>query len=435
MYLVIGETPAARRVCATLEGEGSAVHLVAPTDAELDDVLRAGIVAAAVLVREDVQALRYALALAHLDPTVPQVVTLFDKTMADQLRAFLPQATVVSPAALSAPGMGGAALDADCAWIRSEPRLVRRVRHTAEGGLEETESEPVAIPLVRRLVSALRWDHRHHDAGTRLMMLGLLGLVSLLLVDWAWLVLIQHHRVDTSLLDAARVVATVGPGPTEAVGAYAAWSAVAMLASIGFTAMFTAGLIDRLFEPRLLSMIGSRTVPRRHHVIVVGMGQLGVRLCELLLSLDVPVVGVERDRSARWLPLARSLGIPVLLGEGTERRVLEKLRLGHSRSLVAVGSDDLDNVAVAVAASAVSPSTRVILRAGEQEAIAETRSLMPLGVIRDVTELAAAFVVAHLHGEEADGVLSGADVPHLRIGFDSFCPAPVASRDECVHQT
>ena len=58
-----------------------------------------------------------------------------------------------------------------------------------------------------------------------------------------------------------------------------------------------------------------------------------------------------------------------------------------------MGSDDLDNVAVAVTANAVAPATRVVLRAGEHEAIAETRSLLPLGTTRDVTALGATYVV------------------------------------------
>jgi hypothetical protein len=81
--------------------------------------------------------------------------------------------------------------------------------------------------------------------------------------------------------------------------------------------------------------------------------------------------------------------------------------LSRCLGLAAVGSDDLDNIAVAVAAAAVSPRTRVVVRAGEHEAIAETRSLLPLGVIRDVTEMAATFVVAVLLGRNVRGAVAG----------------------------
>ena len=93
--------------------------------------------------------------------------------------------------------------------------------------------------------------------------------------------------------------------------------------------------------------------------------------CTLLMALHIPVLGVERDRSAPFLSLARRLGIPVFIGDGTERRVLGKLQLSQCRALAAVGSDDLENIAVAVAAAVISPSKRVVLRAGEHEAISE----------------------------------------------------------------
>jgi voltage-gated potassium channel Kch len=192
-----------------------------------------------------------------------------------------------------------------------------------------------------------------------------------------------------ALLESARVVAAVGPGPTAGSAAYAVFSAAAMLATVGFTALFTAGLVDRMLEPRLVSLFGARRAPGRDHVIVVGMGQVGIRLCMELRRLGVPVMGVERDPAAAQLHVARALRIPVVVDHGADRGVLERLGLWRARALAAVGSDEYDNIAVAIAADAVAPGGRVVLRAGEQEAIAETRSLLPLGVTTDVVSMAA----------------------------------------------
>ena len=80
-------------------------HLVAPDDGELAAAVRHPVDSAAIMVRDDAAALRYALALAHLEHSLPLVVTIFDRTMAEQLRAFLPQATVFSPAAAATPSL------------------------------------------------------------------------------------------------------------------------------------------------------------------------------------------------------------------------------------------------------------------------------------------------------------------------------------------
>ena len=435
MFLVIGETSTARRVCGSLEGHDRVMHLLAPNDHELTLATRASLNGAAILVRDDVEAVRYAFALAHLDRSLSLVASVFDRTIAEQLKAFLPQVTVFSPAVAASPAIAAAALDPGLVWIRPESGVVAEVRHSTGEGLDESRRSRARSSLWTRLASMARLNHRGQDTGTGLLVVGMVGLTGLLVIDWLWLAVVQRHGVVASFLEAARVVATVGPGPTTTDLAYGVWTGVAMLATIAFTAVFTAGLVDRIFEPRLLGLVGSRTAPRRDHVIVVGMGQVGVRLCELLKTLGVPVVGVERDRASPWLPLAKRLDIPVLVGDGTERSVLKNLHLSRSRSLVAVGSNDLDNIAVAVAAAAVSPSTRVVLRAGEQEAIAETRSLLPLGAIRDVTELAAAFVLSTLLGDAVAGVLTVEGEAYVRLAPGRFCIVSVSRGDHCTHRS
>jgi hypothetical protein len=266
------------------------------------------------------------------------------------------------------------------------------------------------------------------DLSAHLMLGGLFGLLTVLVVDFAWLMVDGRHSASAAFLEAARVVATVGPGPTEASTAYAIFSAVAMLMCVGFTALFTAGLVDRLLEPGLIALLGSRSAPRRDHVIVVGMGQVGIRLCTELRGLGVPVVGVERDPAAPQLHVARALRLPVVSGHGGDRGVLERVGLRRALALAAVGSDENDNIAVAIAANAVAPGTRVVLRAGEQEAIAETRSLLPLGVTLDVWSIAA----AHIVGVLRDG---GAVDPVARLVAGGDGRTPAQERRSCGHAT
>ena len=126
----------------------------------------------------------------------------------------------------------------------------------------------------------------------------------------------------------------------------------------------------------------------------------------------MPVVGVERDPAAPQLHVARALRIPVVAGHGGDREVLERVGLRRALALAAVGSDENDNIAVAMAANAIAPGTRVVLRAGEQEAIAETRSLLPLGVTRDVWSIAAAHIVDVLReGSAGDPVARLLETP------------------------
>jgi hypothetical protein len=161
-FLVVGETPVARRVCATLADASRARHvrhLVTPGDAELASALSEQVTAAAVLVRDDVIALRCALALAHLDPTLPLIVTIFDRTISGQLRTFLPQALVISPADLAVPSLAGPCLDAELLASFLDADGTVRVRSDDQGCLTEYRSAR------RRAVSA-RASSQHCDRTT-----------------------------------------------------------------------------------------------------------------------------------------------------------------------------------------------------------------------------------------------------------------------------
>jgi Trk K+ transport system NAD-binding subunit len=179
-----------------------------------------------------------------------------------------------------------------------------------------------------------------------------------------------------------------------------------VLVTIGLTAMFTAGIVEHLLSGRYVGLVGRRVLPQRGHVVVVGMGQVGVRLAAELKALGLGVVGIERDISAPNLVTARALGIPVHVGDAARRRVLRRVHADRAVALCAAGSDELDNVAVAVTARAVSPTLRVVLRAGNHDVIAETQSLFRIGTVCDVTGLTACYVVHSLLDQAPAAVFS-----------------------------
>ncbi|KAB2388835.1 hypothetical protein F9B16_02665 [Actinomadura montaniterrae] len=144
-----------------------------------------------------------------------------------------------------------------------------------------------------------------------------------------------------------------------------------------------------------------------------------------LRHLHIPVLAVERDPWATNLRLAKAAGIPVLIAHAEDRAVLGRLSLHRARAFAAMGADDLDNVEAAIAALALEPDLRVVLRAGDNTVISETRSLFPIGDVCDISAMTAAAVAAAMQGESAHFVY-----PHrgkLRTHPDADCVA--AARD------
>lgn len=434
--VVVGNIEVARRTCSELVARGFEVtHLLHPTDSEMHAALTVEVRAVAILVRGDVTSLRYALLVEHLLPEVRLVVTLFDQTVAEQLLRVVPHCQVTSPANVAVPSIIGACVGPEVLAVASlggEPTMV----HAVGEGIELRQWQRRG--WFHRLPGALSGRLRPHDDATRILFIGLSGLAAILVLDWLLAVTALHQTGIRAWYVAARVVSTVGPGDADAHAPawYQVFASISMLLTIAFTAVFTAGVINRLLSSSSIGIIGSRTVPTRDHVVVIGLGQVGLTLCIELRRLGINVVAVERDPRAVNLRLAKAAKVPVLIAHAEDRAVLKKLSLHRARALAAMGAKDLDNVAVAIAALAVAPDLRIALRSGDDDVITETRSLMRIGEVCNVSALTAYAITLGLVGQPPSVVYArGLQLGAVPFGVSGADTAPVAelhtSRPRC----
>lgn len=406
---MIGDLDPARRLCAALsDGGHHVVHLLRPSDDALaahlgrrpDPESAVAPDAVAVIVRGDVAALRYALLTEHLLPRIRLVVTIFDRTVGDQLLRSIPNCTITSPAEVSVPSIIAGCLGDDVLTVdaRSTPVVVHRVG--PHGPLAEIW-RPSRIGL-GHMLSRLPEQLRRNDEASRMMVLGLAGLVAVLLTDVTLRVLALHESVLDAFFTSTHVLAAVGfvESDHHEPSWYRLVSSTLVLVTIALTAIFTAGVVDRLLSARHTGLVGRRTIPVREHVVVIGLGQVGLRLCLQLKEMGIRVLAVERDPQAVNLRLSRAAGIPVLIGNAADRHVIHRMSLPRARALAAMGSEDLDNVEATIAARAVAPDVRIILRAGEGDVIKESQSLFRIGQVRDVSALTAVAVTRAVLADE-----------------------------------
>jgi Trk K+ transport system NAD-binding subunit len=370
--LLLGQGELANAVNRSATERGAHVRqLRAYTDRELRREL-AGADTVAVISRDDAEALRSALLVEHIRPNAPLVVTVFDRTVAEQLREVVPNCRVLSLADAVTPALVEA-----CLGPAGPPR--------------------------RRRPAWLRVALRPVDASARLLMLGLGGLCALLVLELAMSLTVLHEPLDRALYAATNVLGTVGPNAAVAHGP--AWVRVVSSASSVLTlasaAAFTAGLVNRVTSRRLVTLAGPRTPPPRNHVVVVGLGQVGLRLCLELRRLGVPVLAVECVREHHHVTIARRAGIPVVIGHGQDRQLLERIGAARARALAAVTSTDTTNIEAAIASRALAPELEVVLRAGDDDLASETQFLFHIGTVVHANRVAGellADLVASAHG-------------------------------------
>jgi Trk K+ transport system NAD-binding subunit len=402
--LIIGQGPLVDVARRALDDAGVAVlHLLEAADSNIRDAVSSELDAVMVISRDDRVSLRLALVVEHLQPGVRLIVTVYNRDLGVELRRAVPNVRVMSMADIVAPSLAAACLADGLLSVR---RSGDKVLGISQGG-----GSPVTAPLAlharrpaERLLASLNALAHPFELSARTLMLGLLGFVFILVSDTCVISLALHESVVDAVYAATKTIVTVGPSSRvdSGPGWLKLYSAAMMLAALGFTAVFIAGLIDRLIDRRLVAIVGPRAMPRKDHVVVVGLGQVGLRLCTTLQVLGVPVVAIEIDPDADNIRRARQYQVPVVIGRGSSRAVLQRLSLSRARALAAVTSDEIENIAAVVAGLAMRPNLRTVLRAGSGDVLDETRALFRIGAVRDVYRIGGTLLAAAAVGSTAD---------------------------------
>jgi Trk K+ transport system NAD-binding subunit len=361
---------------------------------------------------DDAFVLRMALMVRYGAPDVPMLVTVFDETTATQLQA-LGDVETTSMADIVAPSLAGPCLGDDLAAVRVTGDGPVGLKANEDGdGVEEVEVE---VPPRRRTRGILQSLARPYDKSARLLLIGAIGLAACLVVETVGAMIVLPQGFVDAFYGAAKTLVTVDPNDKVADGpaAFKIFISITMLLALVFEALFTAGIVNRLIDRRLTGIVGRRAVPRRDHVVVVGMGQVGLRLCLLLRRCGIGIVAVDDREDGENVGVAKELGFPVVIGRGADPSLLRGLSLSRAVALAAVTQDDLANVSIAMAARAINEDLRIVLRAGDGQLANETRSLFKLGLVRDVHRIAAALLAARATGSSAGTVICHEDEAHL----------------------
>jgi hypothetical protein len=391
-------------VGAALEERGAEVRRCEePDDAAVRDALadqRPDVVC--LVAPSDELPLRLALLVRHLDEDVPIVATIFDASLAHQLEDAVPHVDVTSLAEIAAPSLAGPCIEDGLAGVLPGGDGVPQA---IGDDLGRRDVHPPASRWARALFTAI---FKPYDRSAALLFYGAIGLVTMLVAETVGAMIVLEQGFPDALYGSTKSLATVGPNTAVQKGP--GWFKLAMVATMLLTllsaACFTGGLIDRLTSRRLTGLVGLNAVPRRDHVVVVGLGQVGYRLCTLLRECGIPVVVVEADEDDESVGHARRDKLPIVIGRGADPVVLRRLSLDRARALAAVTPDDLTNVEVAMTARSLAEDLRVVLRAGDGEVAQETGSLFRIGHVIDVHRVAAALIAARALGGDERAVVA-----------------------------
>jgi len=105
----------------------------------------------------------------------------------------------------------------------------------------------------------------------------------------------------------------------------------------------------------------------KDHVVIIGYGQVGCHLVDVLEMLHVPQLVIETE--AAQIEALNKRGIPSLFGDAANSEVIKFARLETAALLVITIPDESSTALIVTSAKDINPNLRVIARASSMEGI------------------------------------------------------------------
>jgi Trk K+ transport system NAD-binding subunit len=395
---------------------------------ELDDqaFIAAGVPAAralALLRQDDLGNFHAALRAQELNADLRLVVAIFNTGLGERIRTFFTDCAVLSDSAMAAPSFAAAALGEP---TPSHVRVAGRTLYVARR--EETDAEHVICAVTpgtdggspsldaaqgggTGLVLAvadgkprdpLTEQRRNplHAAADMFRMLfwhrwgvAFTSLIAVLGIGFAILATFVHYSVANALyltlLDAAGAAVTnPSLSSPEKVAQF-----LLTFDGMAFLPLVTAAVVGA----RLTGSLRSADRPISDHVIVAGLGNVGTRVVGQLHDLGIGVVCVDKSENAAGVPMARRLGLKVVIGETHREETLRAAGISSCRALVSVTDSDIVNLETALHARSLAEQPRVVVRLYDDDLAERVQKNVGNTISRSVSYLAApAFAAAML---------------------------------------
>ena len=368
--------------------------------ADADTIQSAGVAEAeVVLAVTDNDELNLAIALAsrEVNPRVRLVLRQFNVRLAALLSAQLKDSVILSLSDLTAPTFAVAALLPGVVFalrtggaivvLRERPRDAEappRGRVVASAGADGVQFFPADPPPpdARVLEAACLEDLPRHSTApsaaarhlpkaaawwrpNRSLLYILAALIALLAAG----TMVFHRGLGLSPIDAfyfvSTIVTTVGFDDSQlrhATTLTKLGGIATMFAGLAVSAILIALLTNELVARSTEVMRGRFRWGLRDHVVVCGLGSIGVRIALVLRELGEDVVAIESKEEGRFVTAARAAGVKLVVGDASHEESLAFANVSRARAVVAATSSDYGNLEIALTARSLSPGVPLVLR-------------------------------------------------------------------------
>lgn len=218
-------------------------------------------------------------------------------------------------------------------------------------------------------------------------------------------------QMNMSVLDA--LYFTVTTITTVGYGDYSFFQASTGMKLYGiFLMFFGTALLASLFSlitdliitEKLKNFFGTYHIPRKNHHVLIGAGNIGTRIAEILIKNSEPTVVVESEKSGKFSEDIRRQ-LPVVEGNPKNQETLLQANIDKAKSIICVTENDVDNLSIVQKAKSMNPKIATEMSIFDKEMALKLRKSLNEESIISSPLIAANYFIASLFFE---GVLFAA---------------------------
>jgi len=155
----------------------------------------------------------------------------------------------------------------------------------------------------------------------------------------------------------------------------------------------------------------------RNHVIILGVGHVGLRVTRTLVGMGFEVVAIDSKLKPEIDEELSSMGVPTIMMDGRSPQALEAAGLPYAQAFIACTSSDQTNLEVIMRARDMNPDIRIVARMWDDQYAKQMKQFMGVQAVLSASDLAAPVFAGSAVGIEITQTLhiNGVDYSMIRL--------------------
>jgi Trk K+ transport system NAD-binding subunit len=176
----------------------------------------------------------------------------------------------------------------------------------------------------------------------------------------------------------------------------------------------------------------------RQHVIVLGIGHVGLRVVRTLVGMGFDVIAIEAKLKADIEDEMHRLGVPVIVADGRSPQALEQAGVRHAHAFIACTASDQVNLEAIMRARDLNADMRIVARMWDDQYANQLKRFMGVQAVLSASDLAAPAFAGSAVGVEITQTIQvhGVDYSMLRLQVEagSFLDGGAISELQAANQ-